>query len=105
MSERVRRVNELIREEASKAIAEKIKTGDLLTVKAVETERDLKHARVWISVFGDEEKAICALKQKASEIERLVRSKMYSKYTPKLEFKIDRSEEYVAKIDRLLNEK
>jgi len=105
VSDRIRKVNELIREEVSKAISEKINHKYLVTVKAVETERDLKNAIVWVSVLNDQKEAWAEIQESARNIEHEVRSKMVSKYTPKLEFKLDKSEEHVAKIDALLHEK
>lgn len=105
MSDRIRKINELIRELAAEALAENISREYLFTVKAVETTRDLKHAIVWISVMGDEDKFLEELKLYQKEIRHYVTGKMASKYTPLIEFKIDRSEDYVQKIEDLLREK
>jgi len=104
MSDRIRKVNELLREEISSSIAENIEKEDFITVTAVETTDDLKHAIVWVSIMGDEEKAMDNLFSKKSMIQHEVTSKMATKYTPKLEFKVDHSQEYVAKIEELLDE-
>jgi ribosome-binding factor A len=105
MSQRMRKINELIREEASKAIEECISRDNLVTVKAIETGRDLKDAIIWVSVMGDEEKAMAELQEHKSEIQHKITSKMYTKYTPKIDFKIDHSQAYVDRIDELLNGK
>lgn len=102
MSNRIRKVNELIRELVAEALAENVSREYLFTVKAVETTRDLKHAVIWISVMGDEEKFFDELRLHQNEIRHYVTGKMASKYTPLLEFKIDHSEEYVQKIEDLL---
>lgn len=104
MSERMRKINELIREEASKAIEECVSRDNLVTVKAVETSRDLKESLIWVSVMGDEKKALAELLEHKSEIQHLITSKMYSKYTPKIEFRIDHSQAYVDRIEELLHE-
>lgn len=105
MSDRIRKVNELIRELVAESLAENISREYLFTVKAVETTRDLKHAVVWISVMGDEDKFMDELGDHLHEIRHYVTGKMASKYTPLLEFKIDHSEEYVQHIEELLREK
>lgn len=105
MSDRIRKINELLREEISLSIAENIGKEDFITVTAVETTDDMKHATVWVSILGDEEKAAADLLAKKSVIQHEVTGKMATRYTPKLEFKIDHSQEYVAKIEELLNDK
>jgi ribosome-binding factor A len=105
MSDRIRKVNELIRELVAESLAENISREYLFTVKAVETTRDLKHSVVWVSVMGDNDKFLDELKQHQKEVRHFVTGKMVSKYTPLIEFKIDHSEEYVQHIEELLREK
>jgi ribosome-binding factor A len=102
MSERIRKINELIREESSLAIADLVGKEDFITVTAVETANDLKHSVIWISVMGDEKQAMKHLLEKKSEIQHFVTSKMTTRFTPKIEFKIDHSQDYVEKIEELL---
>ena len=51
----MRRVNEALREVLSSRIAEGLKDPRIgfVTVTAVETSPDLRHARVFVSVLGD----------------------------------------------------
>ncbi|MDD3481149.1 MAG: ribosome-binding factor A [Patescibacteria group bacterium] len=104
MSNRIRKINEQIRELVSASISKHISRELLPTVKAVETSRDLKHARVWVSSLGDEEKLMTEIKEHKREIQHEVTSQLFTKYTPILEFSIDHSGEYVEKIEKLLNE-
>lgn len=104
MSTRMRKINELIREEASKAIGECLSRDNLITVKAIETTRDLKEAVIWVSVMGDSEKALEELRAHKSEIQHKITSKMFTKYTPKIDFQIDHSQAYVDRIEELLND-
>ncbi len=103
MSERVKRVNELIRELVSSAIAQNIDKKYLPTVTAVETSRDLKSALVWVSVLKDEEGFVDQLRKEKNKIQHEVTSKMYTKYTPILTFQIDHSGEHAQRIEELLN--
>lgn len=102
MSDRMRKINELIREEASKAIEDSLSRDNLVTVKAVETSRDLKEAVIWVSVMGDEAQALAELAEHKSAIQHKITSQMFTKYTPKIEFKIDHSQAYVDRIEELL---
>lgn len=105
MSDRIRKVNELIRELAAEVLAENISRDCLFTVKAVETARDLRHAVVWVSVMGDTDKFMAELNDRLQEIRHYITGKMASKYTPLIDFKIDHSEDYVAHIEELLDER
>src|SRR5437763_8558187 len=55
--DRMRRVNEALREVLSTRIAEGLKDPRIgfVTVTAVETSPDLRHARVFVSVLGEQE--------------------------------------------------
>jgi ribosome-binding factor A len=55
-SGRMRRVNELIREVLGAAISSDLKDPRIgfVTVTSVETTRDLRTSRVYVSVLGDE---------------------------------------------------
>ena len=54
-SDRIRRVNEAVREVLSGAITSELKDPRVgfVTVTAVETSPDLRHARVFVSVLGN----------------------------------------------------
>lgn len=104
MSNRIRKVNELLREEVSKIISEKLDRDDFVTVTAVETTEDLKHAVIWVSILSEEEKTFKDLLSVRPEIQRGINEKLFMKFVPKLEFKIDHSQAAVAKIEELLKE-
>lgn len=104
MSDRIRKINEMIREEAASAILERIGQENFITVTVVETSPDLKRSVIWVSVMGDETKALEDLNANKSEIQHAITGKMATKYTPQIEFKIDHSQDYVQKIDELLKD-
>ena len=57
MTERMRRVNEAVREALAEAIGElKDPRIGFVTVTGVETSTDLRQARVYVSVLGNERK-------------------------------------------------
>jgi ribosome-binding factor A len=57
MADRMRRVNEAVREVVSARLAEGIKDPRIgfVTVTSVDTSTDLRQARVYVSVLGGEE--------------------------------------------------
>jgi ribosome-binding factor A len=101
-SDRIRKINELIREEAGRAINETVSRDYFVTVTNIETSRDLKNTTIWVSIMNDEKKAFEALIEKKSAIQHAITSKMATKYTPKIEFKIDHSLDHAMKIEELL---
>ncbi|WCK52853.1 30S ribosome-binding factor RbfA [Aneurinibacillus sp. Ricciae_BoGa-3] len=106
---RTNRVGEQIKKELSQIIQREIKDPRVgfVTVTGVEVSGDLSQAKVFISIFGDEEKQADSLKalEKAkgfmrTEIGRRVRLR----HTPELIFKVDESVEYGHRIETLLTQ-
>ena len=105
----MRRVNEVIREVIGDAI-----TGELddprigfVTVTAVDTAPDLRSARVYVSVLGDEserESTLAALRASHGLLQARIASQMRIKYTPTLTFHYDEGPERGIRVTRLLDE-
>lgn len=110
MVDRINRIAEEMKKEISNIIQNEVKDPrlpKLISVIAVNVTKDLKFAKVHISVFGnDEEKknAISALKSAAGFIRREVGHRMQMRYTPELHFELDTSIEHGAYITKLINE-
>lgn len=106
---RVGRVGEQIKKELSLLIQNEVKDPRIgfVTVTGVEVTSDLSQAKVYISVFGDEEKKSDSLKglEKAIGFLRTELGKrMRLRHTPELIFKVDESIEYGSRIEKLLGE-
>src|SRR3954462_5419402 len=95
MSDRMRRVNEAVRQVLSEAVGElKDPRVGFVTVTGVETSPDLRHAHVYVSVLGsDEEKsdALDGLQSAAGYLQAQVGQELRMKRTPTLEFHYDES--------------
>ena len=106
MSERIIKVNELIKHKLSEIIQQHIELpNDLLaTVTTVETSKDLKHAKAWVSVlpFDRSIEVVKLLDENLSLIHKELGKNVEIKYTPKVRFEIDTSEEKAAEIDGLI---
>ncbi len=108
--DRLSKLSEQIKKEISKIIQNEIKDPRvpmLTSVVAVEVTRDLRYAKVFISVFGDENKkseCIEGLKSASGYIRKEVGSRMNIRYIPELIFEIDRSIEYGMHIDKVIKE-
>lgn len=110
MSNRIQRINEIIRQEISHQIRFGLKDPrltDLVSVLKVDTTGDLRYAKVYISVYDKEEKkaqVIEVLNKAAGFLRKSVGQKLKTHYTPELIFQLDDSMEYGAHIDEILRD-
>ena len=96
--DRLERVNSLLRREISEALykvfaAEPINLA-AITITRVEAARNLRMAKVYVSVFGHDQEHGAFLRQlanKAKELQELVNRDLTLKYTPRLRFELDGS--------------
>lgn len=106
-SGRMRRVDEAMRAVLSDAIASDLKDPRVgfVTVTGVKTSPDLRHARVYVSVLGDEaerERSIDGLRSAHGFLQRRLASELTLKHTPSLTFEYDESVDRGMRITRLL---
>ena len=104
----MRRVNESVRQVLAEALPElKDPRIGLVTVTAVETAPDLRHAVVYVSVLGNETKRAATLRglEAAHGVlqSRLARQ-LRMKRTPQLTFEYDPSVERGVRMSRLIDE-
>ena len=108
MPERMRRVNELMREVIGSAIAGELQDPRIgfVTVTAVDTSPDLRSARVHVSVLGDEaerEGTLAALRSAHGVIQTVIAREVRLKRTPTLTFHYDEGPDRAMRISRLLD--
>ena len=108
-SERMRRVDEAVREVLSDAITSEIKDPRVgfVTVTDVDTTPDLRHARVYVSVLGDDAKRRRSLDGLASAhgyLQKRVARELRLKHTPTLDFLYDDSLDRSLRVNELLAE-
>lgn len=92
MSERMRRVNSILREVLAEEVERMNDTRlDMVSITGVETAPDLRRAKVYVDVLGEEdhEPALAALRGAARRLQGAIASQVRMKYTPTLEFEID----------------
>jgi ribosome-binding factor A len=104
---RAARVGEQMRE----VLAQKIRTEmkdprvGFLSIVKVEVAGDLRHAKIYVSVLGDDQQkkdSLKALTHAAGFLRSEVGQAMQLRYTPELHFVLDESIEHGAKIAKLL---
>ena len=108
-SSRMRRVDEAMRAVLSDAIAKDLKDPRVgfVTVTGVQTSPDLRHARVYVSVLGDEaarSASIAGLRSAHGFLQRRLATELTLKHTPSLTFQYDESVDRGMRISRLLDE-
>jgi ribosome-binding factor A len=106
---RLDRVNQLIKEEISTLLQRELKDPRLgfVTVTEVETSKDLRLAKVFVSVLGDERQwasSMAALASARGFVRNWLRQNLDLRVTPDLDFRPDRSMEHAARIQSLLKQ-
>lgn len=104
----MRRVNQLVREILGTAIASELKDPRVgfVTVTAVETSPDLRHARVFVSVLGTEEErqaSLAGLRSSHGYLQGRLAAELRMKRTPQLTFHYDDSLERGVRVSKLLD--
>lgn len=107
---RLGRINEEIKKEFSNIIRYDINDPRLtamVSVTKVEVTSDLRYAKAYVSIFGDEEskkESLEALKNSAGFIRREIGHRIKLRYTPEIIIEIDKSIEHGMHINDLLSD-
>ncbi|HWQ01463.1 MAG TPA: 30S ribosome-binding factor RbfA [Gaiellaceae bacterium] len=108
MSDRMRRVNEAVRQVLSEAVpALKDPRIGFVTVTGVDTTPDLRHATVFVSVLGSAKKREATLDGLAAAhgvLQAELAHELRMKRTPQLTFEYDRSVEEGVRMSKLIDE-
>lgn len=106
---RVEKVQELMKQEVSQIILHELKDPRIgfVTVTQVEATGDLRSAKIYVSLMGNEEQVRDCWKGLNSSlgfIRREIGKRIRLHFTPELSFQIDKSLDYSAHIQKLLND-
>jgi ribosome-binding factor A len=108
MPDRMRRVNESVRQVLSEAIGQlKDPRIGFVTITGVETSTDLRHARVYLSVLGAERKraqTLAGLQAARVLLQAQLGRELRMKRTPQLAFEYDPSVERGVRMTKLIDE-
>jgi ribosome-binding factor A len=108
-SDRMRRVDEAMREVLSAAITSELKDPRVgfVTVTAVQTSPDLRHARVFVSVLGEDpvrRRSMDGLQSAHGYLQKRVAGELRLKHTPTLQFLYDDSADRGLRIAELIDD-
>ncbi len=107
-SQRSKRVAELFKAELASMLLREIKdprVQGLVTIMRVEIGSDLRLARVFVGIYGDEKKkkqAMDGLKSAKGYIRSLISKRIYLRRCPEIEFRLDESFDAQQRITQLL---
>jgi len=106
---RVLKAAQAIREVVSMSILTDLKDPRVsdVTVTFVEVSSDMRLAKVHVSVMGDETKQnLClrGLQNSAGYLQSKVGKRIDTRYTPKIEFKLDKGMQHAMMVTRILEE-
>ena len=108
-SRRALKAAEAVREVVSWAILTDLNDPRIqdVTVTYVEMSGDLRHAKVHVSVMGDETKqelSLRGLRNSAGFLQSKLNNRIDTRYTPKIEFLLDQGVKNSIEISRILKE-
>lgn len=106
--QRAERLAELLKKEISDILLKEVKDPRIgfVSLTDIEVSGDLRHANVYVSVYGNEEERQASMKglEKATGyIRKLIGERIKVYHTPEIIFKYDNSLEHGAYISRLID--
>jgi ribosome-binding factor A len=106
---RANRLGDLIQREISDILQRRIKDPRIgfCTILRVDVSRDLRHAKVFVSIMGTEDQqkdTLAGLKSATGFIRREIGSRIMLRHTPEIVFRIDRSVDHSIRIAQLIKE-
>jgi ribosome-binding factor A len=108
MSNRILRINELVQRELSDILRRHYQSESVaMTVTSVRVAPDLRDARVFVSVVGDEDAAeerLRWLRRQAPAIREEIGKRVVLKYLPKFDYVLDKSAAKSARVLHILDE-
>jgi ribosome-binding factor A len=108
--ERMRRVDEAVRQVLADALSAELADPRVgfVTVTDVKTSPDLRAARVFVSVLGDESaraESLAGLRSAHGVLQGAIAGQLHLKRTPTLEFVYDSTTDRALRVDTLLRER
>lgn len=106
---RADRVSEAIKREMSVLLTQEAKDPGIhfVTVTAVETTDNLRFAKIFVSILGDEktrQETLEALERAKGFLKGEIGHRLQLRYTPDIQFRLDKSLDHAMKIKGILNQ-
>jgi ribosome-binding factor A len=106
-ADRMRRVDEAVRQVLSDAVTQDLQDPRIgfVTMTSVKTTSDLRHARVYVSVLGNEaqrDATLAGLQSAHGALQRRLARDLRMKRTPTLEFVYDETTDRAMHLEQIL---
>ncbi len=106
MTERILKINKLIKQEVGKLLLQEVDfpKSTIVTISRVETSSDLLQTRISLNIFPQESSALVLkiLANRIFRLQQMLNRKLRIKKVPKIKFEIDKAEEYADRMEELL---
>ncbi len=101
---RIAKVNSLIQQQLGPILHESLEgQPGLVTITKVETSKDMKWAKIWISIFnGADEKIFQFLNRNIYDLQGELNKHFATKIIPRISFHLDTTPRYVEQIEKVL---
>lgn len=109
-SRRIEKINILMREVISEILLREVQfpAGVLVTVTRIAATENLRHAKVFVSVLGNDDAvekiALAELERLAGAIQYELNRKLRMRPVPRITFEIDTEEKRRERVEKLLSE-
>jgi ribosome-binding factor A len=106
---RIDRLNSLLKEVISEVIRREVHNpniNEFVSVSRVDISKDLRHAKIYVSIIGDaleKSKTLAALESASGFISIMASKQVVMRFFPALTFKIDDTVDKQMRIEALLN--
>ena len=109
MTQRTERVDELLRQEIGELLLREVTDPRIgfATITDVETSPDLRHAKVWVSVIGQQAEraeALTALQHAMAFVRRELGHRLRLKRIPEFDVRLDETSERGTRVLKLISE-
>ncbi|MFQ5729629.1 MAG: 30S ribosome-binding factor RbfA [Waddliaceae bacterium] len=107
--QRVDKLNSLLKKVISEVIRRDVHNpniNEFFSVSRVDISKDLRHAKIYVSIIGDDlekSKTLSALESASGFISMMASKKVVMRFFPTLTFKIDDTVDKQMRIEALLN--
>jgi ribosome-binding factor A len=106
LSERIKKLNDLLRDEAGKILKSELESeeGVLVTVVRAVVSPTLEHATILISVFPESkrEAVLKKINRQIYSLQQMLNKRLMMRPVPKIRFEIDKTEEEAERIESLV---
>lgn len=106
MNDRIKRVNQLVKEKIASILLRELSFDKniLITVQNVDTSRDLKYAKIGVTIMPvDKSEEVLKILEKQNHYIRKELGKVIKiKFIPEIKFKIDKGEEKAERVEEIL---